>query len=545
MNEGRFKFRKSDRIGAASAEDDADFLRTCFVNTGEIDQLKDMDDNRILILGRTGSGKSALLHRLTDELSHKAITLSPEELALTYVSNSNILNFFAQIGVNLDPFFKLLWRHVITVEILSRCMENQHSDTKGLVERLVAMFTTEAKRDKEMRQGIDYLQKWGQKFWLETEYRVKEITETLESKLDIEAKAAIGIPGNTLASSANAVQSLTQEQKAELQNRAQRVVSQTQVQDLHRVIELLARVLHEQNCFYCLIIDRLDENWVEERLRYKLIMALITTAKEFIQIKNAKVVIALRRDLIERVFRLARDSGFQEEKYSSLYLPLLWSPKELFEVLDTRIDALVRSRYTKQTVTYRDFLPGKFEKKNIDEVISSIVSTPRDVIAFFNECIAVAVDQAKLTGSNLSLAIGNYSRQRLKALADEWSADYPGLLDFAKILHRRSHSFKVGTIQEDDIENLCLSICASAPGEPGILHQNSMRVVDCAMNAQEFRIFLIQIFYRIGLVGLKLASHEEPSWSDRSGRSISTAEIVPDMSVVINAKYSRALGIDA
>jgi hypothetical protein len=130
-------------------------------------------------------------------------------------------------------------------------------------------------------------------------------------------------------------------------------------------------------------------------------------------------------------------------------------------------------------------------------------------------------------------------------LADEWSADYPGLLDFAKILHRRSRSFKVGTIQEDDIENLCLSICATAPGEPGILHQNAMRVVDCAMNAQEFRIFLIQIFYRIGLVGLKLASHEEPSWSDRSGRSISTAEIVPDMSVVINAKYSRALGIDA
>ena len=52
-------------------------------------------------------------------------------------------------------------------------------------------------------------------------------------------------------------------------------------------------------------------------------MALMQTARDFNEVRYAKVVIALRRDLIERVFRLARDSGFQEEKYQSLYLPLV------------------------------------------------------------------------------------------------------------------------------------------------------------------------------------------------------------------------------
>ncbi|MGC9985797.1 MAG: hypothetical protein ABSF35_19500 [Polyangia bacterium] len=543
MRDARFRFRKSDRIGAASAEEDADFLRTCYVNTGELDQLKDIEDHNILVQGRTGSGKSALLRKLADDVPRQVISISPEDLALTYVTNSTILNFFTQIGVNLDPFFKLLWRHVITVEILARCLESEGGDTKGLVGRLVAMFTTEAKRDKQMRAAIDYLQKWGQKFWLETEYRVKEITETLESKLDAETKAAIGIPGSTLASSVNAAQSLSREQKSELQTRAQRVVSETQVQDLHRVMELLAKVLEERHCSYYLIIDRLDENWVEERIRYKLIMALIATAKEFIQVPNAKVILALRRDLIDRVFRLARDSGFQEEKYRSLYLPLTWPAKALLEILDRRVDALVASRYTKQKVTYRDLLPGEFEKRGIDTVISEIATTPRDVIAFFNECIAAAVDQSRLTAGALSRAVGNYSRQRLLALADEWSANFPGLLEFTKVLHRRPRSFKLESVTDGEVEELCLSICAAEPGEVGVLHQNAMRVVDSVMKADEFRGFLVQVFYRIGLVGLKLAPHEETSWIDESGRSVSIAEISRETSIVVHAKYSRALGV--
>jgi hypothetical protein len=544
MSDGRFKFRKSDRIGAASAEEDADFLRTCYVNAGELDILKDEDDNRIIVLGRTGSGKTALLKQLANDMSSRTIEISPDDLALNYVSNSTILDFFSQIGVNLDPFFKLLWRHVLTVEILARCLEKEGQDTRSIVDKLFAMFTSPARHDKEMRQAIDYLKTWGQRFWLETEYRVKEITETLESKLDAEAKAAIGIPGSTLASSLNAAQSLSHEQKAELKSRAQRVVSQTQVQDLHRVMELLAKVLEERHCSFYIIIDRLDENWVEERLRYKLIMALIATAKEFIPVKRAKVVLALRRDLIDRVFRLARESGFQEEKYRSLYIPLVWVPKDLFEILDKRVDALVSSRYTKQKVTYRDFLPHKFEKKKIDAIIADMISTPRDVIAFFNECITAAIDQSRLTASVFSRAMGNYSRQRLRALADEWSADFPGMIDFAKILYRRPRSFKLETVNEKELEDLCLSICASEPGAPGILHQNAMRVVDCVTKSSEFRIFLIQIFYRIGLVGLKLSPHEAPSWVDATGRSVSQAEITSETSIVVHPKYLRALGIE-
>ncbi|HEY7790408.1 MAG TPA: hypothetical protein VIC33_07855, partial [Vicinamibacterales bacterium] len=97
-----FKFRSTDSIGAAGAEDD-EFLKECFVDTGVLDLLTDLEDRRLILLGRTGAGKSALLTMLQDRKDSHVITISAEHLALTYVANSTILNFFGSIGVNLDP----------------------------------------------------------------------------------------------------------------------------------------------------------------------------------------------------------------------------------------------------------------------------------------------------------------------------------------------------------------------------------------------------------------------------------------------------------
>jgi hypothetical protein len=55
-----FKFKATDSIGAAGAEDD-DFLDDCFVDTGALDLLSNISDRRLILLGRTGAGKSALL----------------------------------------------------------------------------------------------------------------------------------------------------------------------------------------------------------------------------------------------------------------------------------------------------------------------------------------------------------------------------------------------------------------------------------------------------------------------------------------------------
>jgi hypothetical protein len=201
---------------------------------------------------------------------------------------------------------------------------------------------------------------------------------------------------------------------------------------------LLDSILEDPKRRYYIVIDRLDEDWIDEKLRYLLIRALIETVRDFSKVRNAKIIIALRYDLIDRVIRLSRGPGFQEEKYESLYLDLNWSSDQLLQILDARISRLVRQSYTKELVTHKDVLPEFVNKSpTADYILERTLMRPRDVIMFFNACIRQARDNPVISPQMLKEAEGEYSRQRLRSLADEWIADYPDLMDFVDILKNR------------------------------------------------------------------------------------------------------------
>lgn len=82
----KFRFKETNTIGVADAESDSSFLKECFVDNGLIDLLSDCRDHRRIVIGRTGAGKTALLSRLKERHA-SAVDISPESLALTYISN--------------------------------------------------------------------------------------------------------------------------------------------------------------------------------------------------------------------------------------------------------------------------------------------------------------------------------------------------------------------------------------------------------------------------------------------------------------------------
>lgn len=546
-HQSEFKFRKTDTIGAASAENDGEFLQSCFVETEEYEALKNKEDIRQIVLGRTGSGKSALLERLKEEGEDRVISIEPHNLALAYVSNSSVIKDFSNLGVNLDPFYKLLWRHVLTVEVLKKHFES-HPDIEkeSWWSTFIGMFQNQTREDKDALQAVEYLREWGKNFWVETEYRVKEITTKMEEKLTDQTGLDLKAPMLKAGSSSEALAVLSDEEKAEVVNRGQRVVSEAQIEDLSKVQDLLGRVLTDRQKSYYILIDRLDENWVEEKLRYRLIMALLDSVKEIGRVPNIRVLVAIRRDLIERVFRLARDAGagFQEEKYQSLYLPLRWSPNNLIEILDKRINALVARRYQRsKTVTHRDLLPKTVDKTSIKRFITDRSPRPRDIISFFNKCIEAAEGRPRLSKDTLKRAEGEYSRQRLRALGDEWHADYPGLLDFVNILKERPPSFSLSQVKYKEIEDLCLKSAIDHPDNPGVLREQARSVCDGLVDVNEFKRTMFMVFYRTGLTGLKLEAFEGVSWIDELGQGVSLSEINDTTGIVIHTTYRRALGI--
>src|SRR4051812_29072331 len=189
----KFKFRSNDHIGAADAESDQAFLRECFIDTGHIDLLLDCNDHRRIVLGRTGSGKTALLGQLPERTA-RVINIKPESLALAYISNSTILQFVSNLGVNLDTFFKLLWRHVFTVEVIKAHFHLDSSNAKeGLIEWLRGAFSD---KKKQHEKALAYLEKWGSTFWEQTDYRIEELTTKLET--DLKASITSEIPATKI-----------------------------------------------------------------------------------------------------------------------------------------------------------------------------------------------------------------------------------------------------------------------------------------------------------------------------------------------------------
>lgn len=540
-NKNQFRFKSLDSVGVADASEDR-LLRDCFIDTGYLEALVDCSSARRIIIGRTGVGKTALLKQI-ENTQDRVIVLPPENLALAYISNSTILSFVAALGVRLDVFYKLLWRHVFVVEIIKSHYKiiDQNSNSNFL-DNIKRIF-----RDKKHTQAMEYLRQWGEKFWLETDDRITELI----TKLETDVKSSIGSQLSSISISAEGAKKLSEEQKHEIVQRVQFVVNQVQIRQLTDMMDILNQVLDDRQQNYYIIVDRLDENWIEDKIRYLLIRALIETVRDFNVIRQAKVIIALRRDLIDRVFAITRDTGFQEEKYEDLYLDLRWTKQQLISVLDARINHLVAQRYTKQEVSYQQLLPKTIEKQqSIDYILERTLMRPRDVISFFNHCIVKAVDTQQISGQMLKDAERDYSKSRLISLEDEWQADYPFLSFFVDILRGRFANFKIQDITDDNVEELCIEFaCKKCERVPeNCEHQDHVskiahKVAHNQLDPKFFRGVLIEVFYHTGLIGLKLIPNEPMAWCSRSSQKISASDTSPETSVTIHKCFWRALNI--
>jgi hypothetical protein len=534
LNRSQFRFRRHDRIGSEGAEQDLEYLRDCFVDTGDLEVLRDTTDPRRIVVGRTGAGKTALLLFLTTLENHTA-AIDPDQLALNYLSNSTILRHLDELGVNLDLFYRLLWRHVFAVELIQlRYALRTEEDQQGFFFRVRELF----RGDRKKEEAMQYLLDWGKHFWKDTEYRIHEVTQTFEN----DVKAGMGAKIGAFEAHASGADALSVSDRKEIVHRAQEVVNNVQIQKLTKVLEILASdVFDDPQQRFFVLLDRLDENWVQDPLRYKLIRALIETVKDLQKIKMAKVVVALRRDLLQRVFRETRDAGFQEEKYQALYLPLHWSKGNLLRVLDSRLNRLIRHNFSGAPISWTHVFPASVNRTDTgDYLVERTLHRPRDIIQFCNCCIELATDRPEITAQNVRDAESQYSTLRFRSLGDEWAVDYPELLEVAGLLKRRAALFPVSDILADQLDGFCVKDIEG--GYTGRLSEHFRNYYDGAIALEELRARVVGVFYEVGLVGLKVDVSKPVSWSFADRDVLRAAEIVADTRVAICPMFYRVLG---
>ncbi len=536
------KFDRNVDIGSLEAEDD-DFLLQSFVNKQDFKVLSDTSKQKCIILGRTGMGKSALIRQIV-ETKENTSRIRPEEMSLRYLSNSDILNYFRQLGISLDLFYKVLWKHVFIVEILKLYYGEDKIKTGNKFQSMVE--SVDFKFNKKKKNAVEYLRKWHDKFWENTEYRIREIEDKLRSSLksslgadaklfDEYAKASMGVEAEEV---------IEKSKKADIIHKAQSVVNDIQLTEISTILDIIQKnLLPKTQKKFFIVIDDLDKHWVDKSIVYDLIVALILSMKEINNCDNLKVVISLRFNLLQLALQKANTTGFQREKFDNMFLHLYWDEHELKTLLQNRLK-LLYTFANEEPNLLENVLPKAPNRGGKTDGFSYMLERsffrPRDLISFFNKSIKYSNGNSKIPRGAINLAENDYSLERLNAIEDEWNENHPILKPYFDVLRGKPYKFKDKDIDMKDVKKFCFAIFKKTSS--GDLKQMTFNGWYRRRERYTKR-HILNILFKIGCVGIKKTSETPMIYSFHYNNTLDAFDLNDEYYYYVNPAFHKTLTI--
>jgi hypothetical protein len=539
----KFKVRKGMNVGGLAAETDP-LLNRAFVDLGYLGRIAATDDPAFLIVGRTGSGKTALIKKVKE--SAEASVLDPEELSMQYLHNS-VLRTIAAWDVNLDIFYKYLWRHVCILELIKM----RYGDAEDVPSRIQQIFPIkelfrgDQKRARQVSQ--DYLREYGEDYWVRTDTRIKKITAEFEERLTSDAKLGAALAQISAAAGGSSGNRNLNRVESEVQDRAQSIVSDFQISALNTVVDALEKYgFDDPQKSYFIVIDDLDKNWMPDDVLYlDLIKSLLSSVNELNRrLRSVKIVVALRENIYYRVFQKAARHEPQREKWEDVLVRVKWSEEDLIRLVDDRLSQVFKAEYTAEVPTLRSLLPAKKASHAEDGVaymMSRTFMRPRDVIDFVNKCLAEATEGvSRVSWSTLTGAEVSYSEARLKAVIDEWRDSYFGLPSLLPLLRKLGPRFSLQEIADEEVyavlEGERASSCAW-------LQELSVRLLINNEPMVGIKKEFAKALYLVGLVGIRQPESHRTSYSFEKAIAPSQDLEDPRLTFEVHKMFHSALGL--
>jgi hypothetical protein len=411
-------------FGGENAESDP-LLNAAFYDNGGYTALVTRDDPRRFVIGRTGSGKSAMFERLTTTFPNQVVRLTPENISLTYIANLDVVKSLVALGVHLDIFFVALWKHVIIVEILKHRYGMYTQEAK---ENVLAALLAKFKRNPTKRKAVEYVNEFGDKFWCEADERVRQIGETLDRRVKVAGSLGSDAIGAKASSDIEA--SHHTETRSERAARYQTVVNQVQLPRLNEMIRILGEeILDSPQRYTYLVIDDLDKEWADDETEKLVVRCLLQSVLDLQRIGQLKVLVALRTNVFLQLSFSRLNWGQQREKFRALALDVEWTRNDLERMLDNRATAGSRRAKMHPARTIDNLLPpGRHEGENaMAYILDRTLLRPRDAIARMNLLLKHSVGRERISWEVIASTDRAYSQGRLSALHEEWTDPYAGL----------------------------------------------------------------------------------------------------------------------
>lgn len=388
------------KIGSQVAEDEAEslsgyYLPNKYYHSAARFRLRyENEDSRygheqreVFFIGRTGSGKSAILEMLRQQKkdADRVLSINNDDFAIQLLLRHPDLG---SIPIYLQPLlFKCLWKYVIITNVLKLVYGKNDINWQQLIDP----------SNDEVRTVLQRFDDFVS--------QQRSMTEQVLAFIKI-AKEIKGLEGLESADASRR---------------------------LHDVFRFLFNFEdqclqdHVAHKFIYVLFDDLDREWSGREENVVLIKSLFEcildlTRKHF---RNIRFIVALRTDIFSQI------DFHQREKLRPYVTEISWSPFDLQRLIERRLRTFWNMPNEDVWSMFPDSIKGVPTYKYL---ITRTMWRPRDIINFVNLCIAESQKRSATTilVQHVLDAEAIYSRQRTEALIDEWKYVYrelPGWID--------------------------------------------------------------------------------------------------------------------
>ncbi len=384
---------KVNVLGDIRAEQDTKMLELSFWESSDYKALLESYD-RPIVVGRRGTGKSAIAHMLSKHWVAKPktsiIKIAPEEEEV--IGLRDIFELFGERYSQIKAGIKIAWRYAIYMEV-------------------IADISNHYKFKKYIDKGSirHHLTTWDSK------------RQSISTKIRRKLKGILNDDTNPQA----------------------RIADLSDALELDLVEDVLNKALEKSNVQYVIFADKLDEGYSPDNLGVAIVDGFIQTVIDIKSRLGEKIVaFAFIRDNIYRaISKLDPDFTRNIEGQT---LRIHWDEYNLFNLVCNRLRIAFNSKTENNIRVWNEFSARQLKgKEGFREALKRTLYRPRDILALLNEAFLranlkerknIILDDVEITAKTISV-------NRLRDLHKEYEYIFPSIEEFTSSFHGSSSEF--------------------------------------------------------------------------------------------------------